>query len=214
MTSKRTLIIGAGLWLVGGLFFAFLAVCASFFDYLPADLRIAHAIQGIDVPAFGGLVGFVNFVGDTKTYLVIVVVCAIGLGVLRAGWESILVVFSIAPAAIGAIVKGIVQQPRPSPALIDISSHEGGSAFPSGHVLKTSALFLLLFVIIPAVVPWRPVRWLLQAGSVLLVVSAGPARVYDGAHWPSDVVGGYVLAILLVGPVSFAYLALRGRSGA
>ena len=52
--TRRRLIWGSGLWLALALLFVVLAVLAAFYDRFPADERIAHAIQGIDVPALGG----------------------------------------------------------------------------------------------------------------------------------------------------------------
>jgi membrane-associated phospholipid phosphatase len=207
--TAQPLLVGGALWLAVAIFALFLAVCARYYDYFPSDLRLAHEIQRIDVPAFAGFVRFMNFIGETKTYLVIIVALAIGLGILRAGWEALLVLLSIVPSAVGTVMKSLVNQPRPSAALIHVSVHESEPSFPSGHVLKTGALFLVLFFIIPAVVPWRPARWLLQAGCLLLVVAAGPARVYVGAHWPSDTLESYLLVLLIMGPLLALYLGLR-----
>ncbi len=205
----RRLFIGLLLWLAVAIFALFMAVCARYYDYFPADLFIAHRIQRIDVPGFAGFMNFMNLLGDTKTYLVLVVAFAVALGVLRAGWEALLVLLSAAPSAVGVVMKAVVAQPRPSSALLRISVHESDSAFPSGHTLKTAALFLVLFFVIPAVVPWRPLRWLLQAGCALIVVAAGPARVYAGAHWPSETLESYLIVLLVIGPLLALYLALR-----
>jgi membrane-associated phospholipid phosphatase len=207
--ATQRLLAGLLLWLAVAVFALFMAACARYYDYFPADLFIAHRIQRIDVPGFAGFMGFVNFLGDTKTYLVLVVALAVVLGVLRAGWEAILVLFSVVPSAVGVVMKAAVAQPRPSTALLRVSVHESDSGFPSGHTLKTAALFLVLFVIIPTVVPWRPVRWLLQAGCALIIVAAGPARVYAGAHWPSETLESYLIVLLIMGPLVALYLTLR-----
>jgi membrane-associated phospholipid phosphatase len=44
----------------------------------------------------------------------------------------------------------------------------------------------------------RRLRWTLQGLIVLLAAGVGASRVYLGVHWPSDVLGGYLLGILWV----------------
>jgi membrane-associated phospholipid phosphatase len=196
-------------WLAAAAFFCFLAVCAVFYDYFPADLRIAHWIQDIDVPGFGGFMHFVNFVGNTSTYLVLLVLLVIAFGVVRAGWEAVLVLLTLIPASIDSVLKELIRRPRPSRELVQVTGNETDYSFPSGHTLKIAALFIVLFFAIPAIVPWRPVRWLLQAGCLLFVVSAGPARVYIGVHWPSDTLASYLLVFLVLGPPLALYARYR-----
>ena len=68
-----------------------------------------------------------------------------------------------------------------------------------------AAFYGLLFFLIPIVVPWRPLRWVLQAGCLLVVLAGGPARVYVGVHWSSDVLGGYLVALLFLLPALAVY---------
>ena len=68
-----------------------------------------------------------------------------------------------------------------------------------------AAFYALLFFLIPIAVRWRPLRWVLQAGCLLVVLAGGPARVRVGVHWPSDVLGGYLLTLLFLLPALAAY---------
>jgi len=206
---SRLLVWGIGLWLAMALFVLFMSVCAYFYDYFPADLRIAHAVQGIDVPAFAGSMDFMNVLGNTTTYVILVLAFTVALAVVRAGWESTLVLLTIVPTVFGTLMKDWVERPRPSGELVDISAKAADFGFPSGHTLKTGALFLVLLVVIPALVPWRPARWLLQAACLAFVAGAGTARVYVGVHWPSDTLASYLLVLLFLGPPLALYLRLR-----
>ena len=210
--TRRRLVWGGGLWLALALLFVVLAVLAAFYDRFPADEGIARAIQDIDVPAFGGFLAFVNFLGDAWIATALVLALTVAFGLVRAGSEAVLVFLAFVPQGVNVVLKGLVERPRPSPELVEVTSHASGFSFASGHTAITAGLFGLLFFLLPAVIPWRPLRWTLQAGCVLIVLAAGPARVYVGVHWPSDVLGGYLLAFLLLAPLLLAYHALRANS--
>lgn len=200
------------LWVAAALFLAVLALFAAFFDRFPSDERIAHAIQGIDVPAFGGFLDFVNFLGDRWPSAALVLLLTVGFAMVRAGSESVLVFLTFAPRFLGSLLKDVVERERPSPELVEVTSGASGFSFPSGHTIGATVLYGVLFFVIPVVVAWRPLRWTLQVGCLLMVVAAGPARVYVGVHWPSDVLGGYLLALLFLVPVLAVYRALRTGS--
>ncbi len=202
------LFLCAYLWAFVGAAFVVLGAFARYYDYFPSDLFIAHRIQNIDVPAFGGYVDFVNFLGNDWFYITLTLVIAAAFAVARAGLEAVLVLITIGPRVANSIVKEAVERPRPSADLLNVVRHDSGYGFPSGHTVGTAALFGVLFFVIPAAVPWRPVQWLLQLGCLLLIVSAGPARVYVGVHWPSDVLASYLLALLFLMPAFLAYRAL------
>ena len=79
----------------------------------------------------------------------------------------------------------------PSPLFAEVKpafgDPSGALNFPSGHVAYASSLFGSM-----AYLGWRHRRWDLLAPAVAVIVGMGPARVLVGAHFPSDVVAGYL----------------------
>ncbi|HWO93583.1 MAG TPA: phosphatase PAP2 family protein, partial [Dehalococcoidia bacterium] len=62
------------------------------------------------------------------------------------------------------------------------------------------------------VIPHQHIRLLARTACVLIVALMGPARVFTGAHWPSDVVGGYAFGLLVLAVIVWMYRTLRRPS--
>ncbi len=210
--GRRRLIWAMWLWAATAVTFLVLAFLAHWYDRFPGDERIAHAVQGIDVPALGGFFDFVNWLGEPWPAGVLIVALAAAFALRRAPLASLLVLLTIGPRIANSVIKDWVERPRPSPDLVKISHDASGFGFPSGHTVGDAALFAVLLVTVASLIPWRPGRRVAQGGCLLAIVSAGPARVYVGAHWPSDVLGGYLLALLFLLPILVGYRALRRAS--
>ncbi|MGN6299802.1 MAG: phosphatase PAP2 family protein [Angustibacter sp.] len=97
---------------------------------------------------------------------------------------------------LGAVLKLIVSRARP--ALDDPVATASGFSFPSGHALNAALGVSLLVALL-----WRPAgdrgrRTLLLGVGGLLIVLTGLDRVLLGVHFPSDVVAGWLIGVLVV----------------
>lgn len=115
----------------------------------------------------------------------------------RAWWPALWVAVT---CAVGTVVqqglKSAIGRERPVwPDPVD-SAHY--AAFPSGHAMTATVVCGLLLWLLHLYGAGRALRRTALAVAVVSVVGVGLTRVWLGVHWPSDVVGGWLLGALLV----------------
>jgi undecaprenyl-diphosphatase len=111
-------------------------------------------------------------------------------------------------------VRALSRRPRPPAALA--AGHFGGYAFPSGHATHSVAVYGML----AAVLAGSTLRWTRKVaawtGAFSIATAVGISRLYLGAHWLTDVLGGWAfgsLWLFLVVVASQAIAGLRAGSG-
>jgi membrane-associated phospholipid phosphatase len=111
--------------------------------------------------------------------------------------------------ALSEIVQPIVDRARP-PSSVWIGRF-GGAAFPSGHATAAVAFSATLALILSRGASYER-RALLWSGAALVALIVGASRVYLGAEWLTDVLGGYALGAAWV--ALLITISLLIRSGA
>jgi undecaprenyl-diphosphatase len=107
--------------------------------------------------------------------------------------------------ALDNIVKAIVDRPRPGiGVLVDVI----GSAFPSGHTTAATTMCAALAFFLTRRTTWKRavVVW---TCAIIIAALVGVSRVYLGAHWPTDVIGGMALGSLWIVVVATGIELLR-----
>ncbi len=186
----------------------------------PIDVAITRALQSVRQPVYGWILTHVSDLGYSPlSPLTFVAVFGL-LVAMRLRREAIVAVAAALLAGLSdGLLKALTARPRPSAALVHVWNHPGDYSFPSGHVVHYTVLFgfacyaLLHLAHREGTQPSRSYgsrarTWAALALAVVLaalVVLVGPSRVYLGAHWPTDVLGGYLLGGLwLAGAVRVA----------
>jgi undecaprenyl-diphosphatase len=108
---------------------------------------------------------------------------------------------ALASAMAGAIVldnvlKYALHRARPAPFF---GTAPASYSFPSGHVLFSSCFYGTLSFILTTNVRNTMSRTAVWALTALLVSTIGWSRIYLGFHYPSDVIGGPLIAMAWMG---------------
>ncbi|MBB5347406.1 phosphatase PAP2 family protein [Desulfoprunum benzoelyticum] len=110
------------------------------------------------------------------------------------------------------LIKLAVRRPRPEAPGLPISMPPDWS-FPSAHTAQATAFFMVLALIAIRRLPPRLSLPTALCG-MLIVAGVGYSRIYLQVHYPTDVIGGLVVAIIIVMLVqkSLLHLPLHTRN--
>jgi membrane-associated phospholipid phosphatase len=139
-------------------------------------------------------------------------------GMILLGWYRQAIFFGLAVGignALDALIGDYVVRPRPSSNLIRVDVPLKYNSFPSGHTCHMMLFygFLLFLSFTKPVREWR-YRWVLiplQVFAVLNILLMGYSRVYEGEHWLSDILGGYLSGALWLALFIFLYLLTTNK---
>ena len=179
--------------LLAAIFLAILlSAAAAIQDYFFGDLFLARAIQDIRLSHWEEIMETAAAIGR---WLPMTILAAAAFGWFlwkKRRAEYIVLGAALLSLAVNPVLKFLVDRPRPTEDLLVIWGDPAGMGFPSGHAYTAMIMFGLLYYLTPLVVPWKKLVPLIQYSSLTLIILIGISRVYLGAHWPSDVLGGFL----------------------
>ena len=193
MRSDRAVAVYGGALAACLLLFAALTVAVTHGDLIP-DWD-AHLNRWLEDNASHSLTRGFELITNAGSFWGLLVVCVIAAGLLvreRAWVDLTLLVAALAGAAIlNPLAKQAIARPRPAyhdPHLV-LTTY----SYPSGHAMGTTAVYGALAFIAARRLRAGPRATVAVVAAAGIVVLIATSRVYLGAHYLSDVVGGVLL---------------------
>jgi undecaprenyl-diphosphatase len=162
-------------------------------SFAQLDLRIIASVQGRESDKLTLLMEGLSWIGSTAPVIILSISLAIFLFViLQHRSELVLLIAVVAGSTIiNVVLKQLFHRERPDIyRIVD----EVGYGFPSGHSAGAMALYGVLTYLLWRHVATKKGRGALLFIGLLLTMGIGLSRIYLGVHYPSDVLGGYLIS--------------------
>lgn len=159
---------------------------------LRIDLKILEILHININPGVFKIMDFISFIGSPKFLIpVITIVTIYTLYKKRYFISKLLIASSLGSWILNYILKFIFNRSRPFDYFL---VEQGGLSYPSGHSMVSMSMYLTIAYLL---IKYKNTnRKLAYTIATLLVFIMGISRLYLGVHWPTDVIGGFIMGYL------------------
>ena len=213
-------------WLVVGigactllLLFLFLTSEVVEGDTLSLDTKIVRALRSPDDPSKpigpawveSMLIDLTSLGGPAVLGLFVTAIAGFLLLQGRTRTAIAIVITSLSGELVGEAMKYAFHRPRPTvvPHLRQVFS----TSFPSGHAMESAIVYLTLGAMLMRVADRRATKLYILAVAMLLTVIVGVSRVWLGVHYPTDVIGGWMIGLVWASVCWLATQRVEARAG-
>ena len=202
-SNNRLLVLYAGLAaaVAGLIFFVHYHPISSF------DLYVTEESQELGMRHLTAAMRGISIFGDSVVASLSIILASTLFFVTHRRREAGFVLAVPIADLLNALVKMLVNRPRPTSDVAELLTKAGQSSFPSGHVVHYVVFFGFLLAVMSANKK-IPSFWRIVIGvfSAFLILSISISRIYLGAHWATDVIGGYLFGFAYLGLILRFYL--------
>lgn len=201
--SPKVFLVVAALLVVGGawLFFGVLEDVISRDPLVVVDMQLFHLLQELRGATADHVMVAITELGDAAVLLPLIV-AALAWFVVRRLWLSAAYWMGAVGVAqlLAVVIKLALHRPRPLALYSEVQQF----SFPSDHAVMSTVVYGFLAWLL---LRRAPPAWKRTGGIavVALIALIGFSRVYLGAHWLSDVLGGLAFGVTWVALLALAY---------
>jgi undecaprenyl-diphosphatase len=161
------------------------------------DERVLRGLEAARSPLMTEIMIEITTIGSGVPLILMVAFAALLLWLTRHRWSfALLVLGSLGGTLVNRILKNTFDRERPT--VVDAVEQVTSLSFPSGHATSSFIVYGVLAYIVSRLAPQRSVRIAIWSAAVAMIVLVGFSRMYLGVHYPTDVVGGFLVGLAWV----------------
>lgn len=158
------------------------------------DVAVLDFIHDSTNQVLLSIMKFISFIGSETFLFPAIGIVIIYTFIKKKHYISkVLLANTLGSWILNYILKWVFQRTRPFDyALVT----QGGLSYPSGHSMVTMSMYLAIAYLLS-----RKVDNPIKKRNIYIIVSIiiilmGISRMYLGVHWPTDIIGGYIMGYL------------------
>ncbi len=192
--------------------FIILSILIVIFPNSWLDFEFSEEVQEHHNLAIDFLMRGISCFGQIWVSISLVLLSSVLLFIYKQKLESIFCAATLLVGVVTYLLKVAINRPRPNHDIVRVIVDVKHQSFPSGHVTFYIAFFGFIAFI------FHHNKWLkkLQRHAVIfccffLILMVSVSRIYLGAHWFTDVLGGFLLGTTYLWLLIILYLKYKAK---
>lgn len=201
--KRNTLIIILSLLIIA---FIILSIFIAQNPILPFDIKISLIVQKYQADWLDKIMLAISFFGELPWSLLSVLVVAAIFYWQKFRREGLYIASILISGLIILGIKNVINRPRPTAFYVRLVEVNRFQSYPSGHVLSYVLFFGFLIILMNHLTSiQKTTRTIVTYSSAFLMIMIIPSRIYLGAHWFTDTLGGFLLGLICLFPLCYFY---------
>jgi len=195
--KRKTLFLCFSIFFI--IVFLFLSFFVMSFSPHSFDLSVSQEIQEDQNLILDILMKAFSWLGTFYVAAIMVFAFALVFFIFKYFKEGFFILSCILSGGVSYVLKMLIDRPRPTVDFVRIVEETHYQSFPSGHVLFYTVFFgSLMIVAVYSKILKVSLKILIALLCFAMVIIGAISRIYLGAHWFTDVVGGFIVGVLFV----------------
>lgn len=167
-------------------------------DVQSFDLRLSLAIQSTHGLFLDRIMEGFTYLGSIGTVLIVVAVAVVFFLKVKKGKTAGIIIVSLLSYPVNVIIKNFIERNRPYSSIVRVLSPNSGFSFPSGHAMISMTVYGIIAYLLWVYLKEGRQRIITLVTATLVIFFIGLSRIYLGAHWPTDVIGGWIAGLVSI----------------
>ncbi len=170
------------------------------------DISISKFVQQFHHPKLDQVMVWISAFGNVSIAFVSMIITATLFFIFKYKREAILVIAISFTGLITFSLKRLFNRPRPTDEYVTIIESYKNNSFPSGHTLSYVVFFGFIIFLMRQLknIPGY-LRNTITCFACFMFIFGPISRIYLGAHWCTDILGGVLIGLVYLNVLIFYY---------